>query len=473
MNMKASKKILVLAVCVMSAFPSFSQHFDWVKDIDGYAEDAYNYNNVTGSMTDHDGNLYVCGDYGWGADFYDIQLPNVGRMGGGFVAKLSPDGEVLWHKEVYGHGGGWVYHMANLGDTAFMVCHYNFPLSSSEWADIFGTRYTGREYANLMNWKDSIRIQLGRQHFLGFTTFGLDGNIIEQHYLMQFLLDSLGNLFTADIIGNDFDSIYTLAEQYLPLGMAVDSEGNVILAKNTGNFFVTAWVPCDTCQDPLQPEWLDTWNGGVTGQRFYVDGQWVGDNLFDRPVHHWNIQLLKLNRNMDSVIFCRLVVYDSVGVGESGSVNMYGRFDMQTDGGNNIYLCGTADVPAVGQVIGHHNEWDSINNLYRTVTDYDTTYYRDILLDSLNPNFRIHTGHGLGSDVGYLVKYAPDGTIQWMNQASRRGIDPDSLFTGYYYHSIKIDGSDSTLYLLADVTSGYAFDSVLRSIINFGHGDTA
>ena len=473
MNMKASKKILVLAVCVMSAFPSFSQHFDWVKDIDGYAEDAYNYNNVTGSMTDHDGNLYVCGDYGWGADFYDIQLPSVGRMGGGFVAKLSPDGEVLWHKEVYGHGGGRVYHMANLGDTAFMVCHYNFPLSSSEWADIFGTRYTGREYANLMNWKDSIRIQLGRQHFLGFTTFGLDGNIIEQHYLMQFLLDSLGNLFTADIIGNDFDSIYTLAEQYLPLGMAVDSEGNVILAKNTGNFFVTAWVPCDTCQDPLQPEWLDTWNGGVTGQRFYVDGQWVGDNLFDRPVHHWNIQLLKLNRNMDSVIFCRLVVYDSVGVGESGSVNMYGRFDMQTDGGNNIYLCGTADVPAVGQVIGHHNEWDSINNLYRTVTDYDTTYYRDILLDSLNPNFRIHTGHGLGSDVGYLVKYAPDGTIQWMNQASRRGIDPDSLFTGYYYHSIKIDGSDSTLYLLATVSSGYAFDSVLRSIINFGHGDTA
>ena len=41
MNMKASKKILVLAVCVMSAFPSFSQHFDWVKDIDGYAEDAF------------------------------------------------------------------------------------------------------------------------------------------------------------------------------------------------------------------------------------------------------------------------------------------------------------------------------------------------------------------------------------------------------------------------------------------------
>ena len=460
MNMNASKKILVLAVCVMSAFPSFSQHFDWVKDIDGYAEAAYNYNDVIGSMTDHNGNLYVCGYYGWGADFYDIQLPSVGRMGGGFVAKLSPDGEVLWHKEVYGHGGGWVLHMASLGDTALMVCHYNIPPSSSEWADIFGTRYTGREYANLMNWKDSIRLQSGSRQFLGFTTFDLDGNIIEQHYLIQFFLDSLGNLFTADIFGNDFDSIYTPAERYELLDMAVDSGGNVILASITGNYRVAANRRCDTCDEPWQLYILDTWNGGVTGQRFYVDGQWVGDNLFDRPVDDWNIQLLKLNRNMDSVIFCKFLFYDSVGLGEPGSVPAFYKmdesFDMQTDGENNVYLCGTADVPAVGQVTG---------------AGYDTTYYRDFLLDSLNPNFRIHTGHGLGSFVGYLVKYAPDGTIQWMNQASRRGIDPDSLFLGYYYHSLKID--NSTLYLLADVTSGYAFDSLLRYIINFGHGDTA
>ena len=469
------KRIILVALLVISACAANAQRFDWVKDIDGYAQDAYNYNLVTGSMTDHDGNLYVCGYYGWSAEFYDIQLPSVGNWGGGFVAKLSPDGEVLWHKEVYGHGGGWVYHMASLGDTALMVCHYNFPLSSREWVDIFGTRYTGIEYANLVDWKDSIRLQVGCQHFLGFTTFDLEGNIIEQHYLSHFLLDSLGSPFTADIQGNDFDSIYTLVEQYLPLDMAVDSEGNVILAKNSGNFQITAWVPCDTCQDLWRSEELDTWNGGVTGQRFYVDDQWVGDNHFDRPVHHWNIQLLKLNRHMDSVLFCKFLVYDTVGVSEPGSVpanyGLYQSFDMQTDGENNIYLCGTTDVPAVGLVVGHHNEWDSINNLYRTVTDYDTTYYRDFLLDSLNPNFRIHTGHGLGTQCGYLVKYAPDGTIQWMNQASRRGIGNLSLILGYYYLSIKIDDGDSTLYLLANVQD-FVYDSVLHININFGHGDT-
>ncbi len=458
MNMKASKKILVLAVCVMSAFPSFSQHFDWVKDIDGYAEDAYNYNNVTGSMTDHDGNLYVCGYYGRGADFYDIQLPSVGSEGGGFVAKLSPDGEVLWHKEVYGHNGGYVTHMANLGDTALMVLHYTAPPTSTrEWVDIFGTRYVGTEYANLVDWKDSIRLR-GR-HFMNFTTFDLDGNIIEQHHLLQFLLDSLGNLFTGDIEGNDADSIYTLSERYEILDMAVDSDGNVILASLTGNYRVGASRRCDTCDEPWELYILDTWNGGVTGQRFNVDGQWVGDNHFDGPVHHWNIQLLKLNRNMDSVIFCKFLVYDSVGVGEPNSqiCEFWSRqnFDIQTDGENNIYLCGTADVPAVGQGNG-----------------YDTTYYRDFLLDSLNPSFRIHTGNGLGTEYGYLVKYAPDGTIQWMNQASRRGIGNLSLFLGYQYQSIKIDNIDSTLYLLANVQD-FAYDSVLHININFGHGDTA
>ena len=461
------KKVILFAFLILNSQflilnSLHAQHFDWVKDIDGYAQDAYNFNNVTGSMTDHDGNLYVCGYYGWGADFYDIQLPSVGSVGGGFVAKLSPDGEVLWHKEVYGHGGGWVSHMANLGDTALMVCHYNVaPDGPNKYADIFGTRYTGNEYANLVDWKDSIR--LWGRHFLGFTTFDLDGNIIEQHYLVQFYLDSLGNLFTGDVFGNDFDSIYTPAERYELLDMAVDSDGNVILASITGNYQVGASRRCDTCDEPWQLYILDTWNGGVTGQRFYVDGQWVGDNLFDRPVHNWNIQLLKLNRNMDSVIFCKFMFYDSVGVGEPGSVPAHydmweSGFDMQTDRENNVYICGTADVPCVGQVTG---------------AGYDTTYYRDFLLDSLNPNFRIHTGHGLDTWCGYLVKYAPDGTIQWMNQASRRGIDPDSLVLGYWYMSIKIDASDTTLYLLAHVSSGYTGDSVLRSTINFGHGDTA
>ena len=441
------KRLFFFLFLLATSLPAFSQHFDWVTQIDGYDNTSSNVGNIIlGSMTDSNANLYIYAAYGYGATLCGVDLPSPSSSGWNMVvAKISPAGELLWHREGYGYRTGPNANcMVPLGDTAMMVCFNIDGPGYQEWMEVFGTRY-GSQYSavdSLFVGKDSLEFY--DLHLCCLVTFNLDGEIVESHYVARTFLDADGNPFTGAHYLHPADSLKIWVDPYFsPDALTVDREGNIIMARAfTESLYVN--VPCDTCLGSDTIILLNPANGGVSGVRYYVDGNWLYDFIVPFPADYWNLQMIKFTPDMDSVIFCQYVGYDTVGHGETRIFDMEEELPaLATDPDGNIYLCGTVE-----------SFWNAD----------DPANYRDILLDSLRPDMRIHIEY-LEWDMGYLLKYSPDGTLQWVHhprfkqvaQHNSRIIDPK----GCYYHSVLYDDSDSSLYILTNFAVGFTYDTAL------------
>ena len=482
--MKAIKRIILMAAFVMLTFAAHAQRFEWARTIDGYDQSSSNVaNKIADSMTDSDGNLYICAQYGQSASLCGVNLPDRGQNGNMVVAKISPEGEMVWHKEIYGYRtiGGTAVGLLPMGDTAMMVCYRLIAPGYQEWLDVFGTRYGGQnnDFDSLFVGKDSL--QFDRLYLLCFSTFTLDGEITATHYLTRACLDTNGNPFTGADRLHPEDSLKILADEYfVPNTLTLDGEGNIILTRRADEW-VTVSVHCDTCgENYTVPTQLATWNGGVGGVRYYVDGRRIYDFEVPFRAENWNVQMLKLTPNLDSVLFCQYLAYDTVGYGGTSDAladfNMCSEQSLACDRDGNIYLCGTVKSPLVGEMLGDTVVWDSTDHGYHMVEVYDTAYYRDILLDSLRPDLRIHTEHGQ-MFTAYLLKYSPDGTMLWVHQPQIReewAAYPYTLVSrSSTYYSLLMHDSDSSLYILGDFCPGVGLDTTHYQSINFGLGDTA
>nr|MCR4816797.1 hypothetical protein [Bacteroidales bacterium] len=489
-----TKKGLSLALFALLAITAHGQRFDWAGTIDGYDQSSSNVaNKIVGSMTDRGGNLYICAQYGWSASLCGANLPDGGENGNMVVAKISPDGGMVWHKEIYGYRttGGTAVGLLPMGDTAIMVCYKLIAPGYQEWIDVFGTRYgwQNNDFDSLFTGSDSLRFN--HLYLTCFSTFTLDGEITSTHYLTRACLDTKGNPFTGADMGHPADSLKILVdENFAPNALTMDGEGNIILTRMASES-VTVLVPCDTCVGNRRsatdsganynvPMQLATWNGGVGGVRYYVDGRRIYDFEVPFRAENWNVQMLKLTPSLDSVLFCQYLAYDTVGHGVTsdvlGNFNMCGGQSLACDRDGNIYLCGTVESPLLGEIIGDTVVWDSADHGYHMVEIYDTAYYRDILLDSLRPDLRIHTEHGQ-MFTAYLLKYSPDGTLLWVHQARVReewAAYPYTLESrSSTYYSLLMRDEDSSLYILGDFCPGAGLDTTHYQSINFGLGDTA
>ena len=502
--MKASKRIILWVALVTLSFTVNAQRFEWARTIDGYDQSSSNVaNKIVGSMTDSDGNLYICAQYGWGASLCGVNLPDRGENGNMVVAKISPEGEMVWHKEIYGYRttGGTAVGLLPMGDTAMMVCYRLIAPGYQEWLDVFGTRYgwQNNDFDSLFTGSDSL--QFNHLYLTCFSTFTLDGEITATHYLTRACLDTNGDPFTGADRLHPEDSLKILAdENFAPNALTMDSEGNIIMTRMASEW-VLVWVPCDTCDGNRRsatdsganyqlatdsganytvPTQLATWNGGVGGVRYYVDGRRIYDFEVPFRAEKWNVQMLKLTPNLDSVLFCQYLAYDTVGYGETSDVladfKMCREQSLACDRDGNIYLCGTVESPLVGELLGDTVVWDSTDHGYHTVEIYDTAYYRDILLDSLRPDLRIHTEHGQ-MFTAYLLKYSPDGTLLWVHQPQVReewAAYPYTLESrSSTYYSLLMHDEDSSLYILGDFCPGAGLDTTHYQSINFGLGDSA
>ena len=481
--MKTNKSIILLAAFVVLTFAAHAQHFEWARTIDGYDQSSSNVGNkIAGSMTDSDGNLYICAQYGRSASLCGVNLPDHGEKGNMVVAKISPEGEMVWHKEIYGYrtDGGTAVGLLPMGDTAMMVCYRLIAPGYQEWLDVFGTRYgwQNNNFDSLFTGRDSL--QFNHLYLLCFSTFTLDGEITATHYLTRACLDTNGNPFSGADRLHPEDSLKILAdEHFAPNSLTMDGEGNIIMTRRADEW-VTVSVPCDTCVGNYTvPTQFATWNGGVGGVRYYVDGRRIYDFEVPFRAESWNVQMLKLTPNLDSVLFCQYLAYDTMGYGETSDVladfKMCREQSLACDHDGNIYLCGTVESPLVGEMLGDTVVWDSTDHGYHMVEIYDTAYYRDILLDSLRPDLRIHTEHGQ-MFTAYLLKYSPDGTLLWMHQPQVReewAAYPYALESrSSTYYSLLMHDEDSSLYILGNFCPSDAFDTTHYQSINFGLGDS-
>lgn len=106
-------------------------YFDWVRSYFGpdYPDGGAPANEIFGSVLDSKGNVYILGQFignaHWdnGMDDNSRILPfSAHRNRSAVIAKISPDGETVWHKEFYSSYTDFeVYTIRMLGDTALML----------------------------------------------------------------------------------------------------------------------------------------------------------------------------------------------------------------------------------------------------------------------------------------------------------------------------------------------------------------
>ena len=183
------KSTLFLALLALTAYTVRAQHFDWAEGYSSTGENGY----IKGSVTDSAGNLYILGAFSGQASWGDTTLMPVSHdlgSNGTVIAKISPDGEMLWRKAF--HTGNYAnnipYDIKPLGDTAF-ACLVNVELSTpyNNYCYYLDTMLHGWSDYPIANEDQS---PLGAL-FTAYIVFDFSGNLLEQHFLQLRLVNIL------------------------------------------------------------------------------------------------------------------------------------------------------------------------------------------------------------------------------------------------------------------------------------------
>ena len=118
------KKFISLLFLLATSLHAFSQHFDWVKTYTG-AEVTFGVttNHLVGSCVDSAGNLYILGEFSpqaqlCGESLLPMDVITTPLKSAVVIAKLSPSGELLWHKAIYnGTTSCYAYALRMVGDS--------------------------------------------------------------------------------------------------------------------------------------------------------------------------------------------------------------------------------------------------------------------------------------------------------------------------------------------------------------------
>ena len=190
------KKLITLIAITIVSFNLYSQQ--WAKSYTGAEEDATSFfNTVYNTACDSQGNTYFVGTFGEGATFdgiplLDAQLYNNAQSL--VVAKLDPNGNMLWRKAIKNWSNYNVWPANNLkivGDTSivFLVSQMMLPLNDNLYFLYYldtlvrvpqgENYYPDYPFSALDGYSGSMLI-----------TLDLDGNLINNHFLQIALLDS-------------------------------------------------------------------------------------------------------------------------------------------------------------------------------------------------------------------------------------------------------------------------------------------
>ena len=301
-KMKNSNKIILLAVFVMLSLAAHAQHFEWAKSFYGYGDQ---YRNIPrGLVTDSEGNTYrlmQVGSGGWldSVDpFADITNYNTSLL----LVKMSPDGQYVWHRiinpwEWGGDSGLTVYDLRMLGDTALMMM-VDIPLPQTDFSYSTPLVQTKLYYLDtLLTTSETLMPTDSIYNWCctAFITLGLDGTLLEHHFMQVTWLDSLGH----PIMGSLGSGVYGKG---LNAGhFDVDSRGNIYIVRRT--------------EDIAYPEddLLYFQNGGLSGYRFMVDGTRFLTHIPPYSTGRWNQQVLKFSPHFDSLLDASYIVGDVSG----------------------------------------------------------------------------------------------------------------------------------------------------------------
>ena len=325
------KRFFAIAIVMFLTLAVHAQRFDWVRSYYGpeYPEGGAA-NELYGSVMDREGNIYILGHFignaRWDNDTNILPF-SARRNRSAVIAKFSPDGEMVWHKELYSSYTDFVvYTMRKVGDTALMLfANFRYPFdwgSSKNEVYYMDTLLTTHD--RFPESPDSLE---SPDLNYAFITIGMEsGNILEEHFWIPSYVKKDGSLLRYE--HHDYLRTYVGDRG----SFNVDSEGNIIFARLANDYFIDM---CDTCPDGIY-QW-STQEGNIIGMRLLVDGATKQLDVPLEPSSRWNWHIIKLSPHLDSVISSTYVFDSTWRYSDDDNINLHLN-SIDVDANDNIYM---------------------------------------------------------------------------------------------------------------------------------------
>ena len=286
------KKLFGFILLAVAVFATHAQRFEWAK---GYTVLQNSYRSIVGGITDSLGNLYILGNCDASSvwDGAEYVLPSINKTAKDLpnsvlIAKISPGGETVWKKVIFGNNGNSCisYDIKKIGDTAF-ACLVNFGLPSGitnycYYLDTFMVGYS--DYPIPLS-----AATTSNAYFTALITFSFSGDVIEQHFLQVSYIDTTGNDYRT------YSGSPILMEFFRQPSFDIDTAGNIYFCRMTDGDDITGLI---SVQD-----------GSAIGLKFWVDQRCVGTVYVNDGYHSGREpQILKFSPHFDTLLACRYVV---------------------------------------------------------------------------------------------------------------------------------------------------------------------
>ena len=395
------KSTLFLALLALTTFTVRAQHFDWAKGYSSTGDGGY----IKGTVTDSVGNLYILGAFSGQASWGDTTLLMVNYdLGpiGTVIAKISPDGEMLWRKAL--HTGNYAYNIPYdikpLGDTAF-ACLVNIELSTpyNNYCYYLDTMLHGWSDYPIANEDQSLLGAL----FTAYLVFDFSGNLLEQHFLQLSYIDTTGSdIFKYYLLNPSFD---------------LDAEGNIYISRQAE----------DRIDDETSVE-----VGTLMGVRLWVDHRCVG-TVYENTGYHpcWSPQLLKFAPHFDTLLAARYL------------------FDR-----NDNYAC---------EINSTYTKVDRDSKVYCLSTIYIEGHGRDsietIVVDSIQ-GLEFSYPPAV-TEKGVMVRFDYDLTPDWLVTLDDSIINPNLNAPSLsFFHDVAFDHDSNLIFLSLTSIRGFFCDTL-------------
>lgn len=396
------KGTLILALLALTAFTVRAQHFDWAEGYSSTGDGGY----IKGTVTDSVGNFCILGAFSgfpsWGDTPLLMANYDLGPIGT-VIAKISPDGEMLWRKAL--HTGNYAYNIPYdikpLGDTAF-ACLVNVELS---------TPYNNYCYyldTMLHGWSDyPIPIDTSSTFLLAYFTaylvFDFSGNLLEQHFLQVSYIDTTGN--------DDF-KYYLLNPSF-----DLDAEGNIYLSRQAEDYF----------DDETSVE-----AGTLMGVRLWVDHRCVGTVYENTGFHpRWSPQVLKFAPHFDTLLAARYL-FDRNDNDTCYITSTYTKVDRDSK----VYCLSTINIGGIVR--------DSIET---------------IVVDSIQGLEFSYTS--AVTEKGVMIRFDSDLTPDWLVMLVDSIINPNlNAPSRSFFHDVDFDYDSNLIFLSLTSLRGGTFDTL-------------
>lgn len=389
--------------------------FEWVKGYYGERVGNQISNMIKGTVSDSEGNLYILGQIQrrsqWEGE--DLQPNGMQNAYSILIAKIAPDGEMLWKKVISSNNNTYAraYDIRKVGDTAFAcLVDMSFPTED---------HYT--------YYLDTLLTRRGTYPVNGFTlmdptitaliTFDFKGNVEEQHFFWMTYTDTVGN----DIVKwhDNYSDPWYYNNYFFNPSFDIDPDGNIYISRELQDDYGSLFSVTD---------------GQIKGVKFWADHRLVGSYQIDKPPYVWHQQLIKFAPHFDTVLAWRYIIQHSDSISYTTSAS-----NVVTDVNQNVYfrcLHNTYLYEPLTMVI------DSVRGLEFTVSEKST-------------------------GVSYLVQYDSNLNANWLITLGDSVINPSGVCSNNFFGDLAFDNDSNLLFISANTARSTYLDTMVSNFYSY------